>query len=285
MHRATQAVTADATPARKPTGAALRTYRLALAATAEYTAAVGGGSVDGNGNLVTAGTVPKALAAMVTSVNRVDGVYERDFAIRMVLVNNTDQLIYTNASTDPYTNDDGDAMLDQNQSNVDKVIGDANYDIGHVFSTGGGGLSDVGCVCLSGYKAQGVTGSTSPKGDAFDIDYVAHEMGHQFGAEHCFNSTVGGCSGGNRYAPDAYEPGSGSTIMCYAGLCSDGSSVQDLQAHSDDYFHSVSYDEIDAYTTTGDGQYPFTTTATGQHSADRRHPDGLHDPDLHAPSR
>ena len=263
---AAKAALAPAAAANKPTGTALRVYRLALAATAEYTAAVGGGSVDDEGTFLTPGTVAGALGAMVTTVNRVDGVYERDFAIRLLLIDNTDQLIYTDPTTEPYSNFDGAAMLEQNQNNVDFIIGDANYDIGHVFSTGGGGIAGLGVVGTPGLKAEGVTGSPVPMGDAFDIDYVAHEMGHEYGATHCFNSTTGGCGGdgeGNREADAAYEPGSGTTIMCYAGLCSDGSNIQDLANHSDDYFHTISYDQIDFYTTHENGQFDFQTLDTG----------------------
>ncbi len=225
-------------------GNQLRTYRLALAADSAYTAYCGG-------------TVEGAYSQMVTTMNRVNGVYINDLCIKMVMVANTRSIIFTN--NDPYTNDDGNAMLSRNQTICDNIIGSENYDIGHVFSTGGGGVAGLGVVCLTGQKAMGVTGSSNPVGDGYDIDYVAHEMGHQFGADHTFNSETDNCGGGNRTASSAYENGGGTTIMAYAGIC--GS--DDLQPHSDPYFHTVSINEIVAYTNMGSGNSCAVTTSTG----------------------
>lgn len=226
-------------------GATLRTYRLAVAATGEYTTFHGG-------------TVAGGLGAIVSTINRVNGIYEREVAVRMVLVADNDRIVYTDGAADPYNNSDGLALLGQNQANLDAVIGSANYDIGHVFSTGGGGVATLASVCLAGSKARGVTGSGAPVGDAFDVDYVAHEIGHQFNAPHTFNSAVASCSGGNRSASSAFETGSGVTIMAYAGICDS----EDLQPNSEDHFHRHSLDRILAFTSTGGGTCG-VQTATG----------------------
>ena len=208
----------------------LRTYRLALSCTGEYAAFHGG-------------TVEKVLAAYNTTMTRVNGLYERDAAITMKIIANTDKLIFLNQSTDPFANGNGEAMLNQNQQAIDSRIGLSNYDIGHVFSTGGGGIASLRSPCTSN-KAKGVTGSAAPVGDPFDIDYVAHEMGHQFGANHTFNNACGG----NKNNSTAIEPGSGSTIMGYAGICS-----PDVQSNSDGHFHGVSLSEIASFVVAGNG--------------------------------
>ncbi|WP_313913877.1 reprolysin-like metallopeptidase [Tahibacter sp.] len=210
------------------TGANRRVLRTAVAATGEYTAIFGG-------------TVPQGLAAVVTAMNRVNEVYGNEFSVTMQLVANNNLLIYTNGGTDPYSNSDGGGMLAQNQTNLSSVIGAANYDVGHVFSTGGGGVATLNAICNDSTKARGVTGRGNPQGDAFWIDYVAHEIGHQYGGSHTFNSTTGACSG-NRTASAAYETGSGSTIQAYAGICN----TDDLQPNSDPYFHAKSLEQMQA---------------------------------------
>jgi len=209
----------------------LRTYRLAMACTGEYAQFHGG-------------TVSAAMSAIVVTMDRVNGIYERDLAITMELIPNNNLLIYTDGNSDPYTNSNGGTMLGQNQTNIDNIIGPANYDIGHVVSTGGGGVASLGVPCSNGSKARGVTGLGNPVGDPFDVDYVSHEIGHQFGATHTFNNS---CNG-NRTGSTAFEPGSGNTIMAYAGIC-----TPNVQNQSDDHFHAGSITQISNYVVNSTG--------------------------------
>ncbi|MGB1310174.1 MAG: reprolysin-like metallopeptidase [Leucothrix sp.] len=222
---AARAVTARSPFSNRPlSGSTLRTYRLAMSASAEYTSYHGGKT--------------RALAAIVTLLNRVNEVYERDVSITFKLVANNDDIIYSNRFTDPYDNTSADA--ETNALHLPTVVPNSTYDIGHVLNTGGGGSAYLAGVCQRSFKSVGVTGAPDPTGDAFYIDYVAHELGHQLGANHTFNGRTLNCGRNNREATSAWEPGSGSTIMGYAGICG----AQDLQANSDPYFHTGSIQQI-----------------------------------------
>ena len=207
-------------------------YVIAISAAGEYTQYHGG-------------TVEAGLGAIATLLNRVNEVYQRDVAAEFQLASGNDTIIFTDTATDPFNNDDGD--IDANvtvQQNAQTQAGTklGPFDIGHVVNTGGGGLAGLGVLCTA-EKSAGMTGSPNPVGDAFFIDYVAHEIGHQFGADHTFNGTTGSCGGGNREASQAWEPGSGSSIMAYAGICGE----ENLQANSLPYFHSKSIEQMRAH--------------------------------------
>ncbi len=223
----------------------LRSYRLAQATTGEYSNYHGATS-SSQSALV--------MAAVTTVINRINEVYEAEVAVRLILVANTDLVFYYNANTDPYTNNNGGTMLGQNITTINNIIGSANYDIGHVFSTGGGGVAYLGSVCGSN-KAGGVTGSSVPVGDPFTIDYVAHEMGHQFNAPHTFAGNSGSCSG-NASWTNSGEPGSGTSIMAYAGICT-GYNVQN---NSDAIFHARSLESIKTFVNTGSSCEQFINT-------------------------
>lgn len=209
----------------------LRTYRLAMACTIEYAAF----HIEEAG--LTGGTLEEqtaaVLSAMVVTVTRVNSVYEKDFGISLQLIDNNDELIFI--ESDDFDNENtNDALLNQSQPVIDGIVGFDSYDIGHTVSTGGGGIAQLYSPC-SNNKGRGITGLFAPVGDAYDIDFVAHEIGHQFGGNHTFNVECGG----NRNDSTAYEPGSGSTIMAYAGVC-----FPSVQNNSDAYFHKHSILEI-----------------------------------------
>jgi hypothetical protein len=213
-------------PNANPTGTQLRTYRLAVSVTGEYGAYFGG--------------VTQANAQIATTMNRVTGLYERDLTIRFTIVATR---VYTDASTDPFTGQDAGVLRGENQTELDTNVGSANYDIGHIMSQGGtGGIATLGVTCQGGSKARGATSLAVPAGDGFDVDFVAHEMGHQMGGDHTFDGTSDSNCNDNRVASSAYEPGSGTTIMAYAGVCG----AENIQPHSDPVFHSRSYDQIRA---------------------------------------
>lgn len=207
-----------------------RTFRLAMACTIEY-AAFHVNAAGLNGGTL-AQKKAAVLSAMTVTMTRVNAIYERDMSMRMVLIANQDPILFIDS--DNFTNNDAFALIDESQAQITAIIGNANFDIGHTVSTGGGGLAGTS-PCVNGQKASGITGSGAPVGDPYDIDYVAHEMGHQFGANHTFNNSCGG----NRNNSTAVEPGSGTTIMAYAGICG-----PNIQNNSDDHFHAISIAEM-----------------------------------------
>ena len=224
-------------------GTHLKEYRLALAANSFYVNAV-------YNSKFAASKFDQAASAIVRTIDRVNQIYAVDLGVKLVLVKDESKLIFVDRDKDPYknVNADADNALELNQKVIDSIIGDKNYDIGHLFTTKTAGLARLQAACGTGVKARGVTGLSTPTGDNFDVDYVAHEIGHQFGANHTFNGTSGSCHG-NRNPKTAYEPGSGSTVMGYAGICD----PESVQPHSDPYFHVASLWEVNEYIGPGGG--------------------------------
>lgn len=208
-------------------GQVLRTFRLAVSASGEYTRYHGGPGA----------TVADALAAINATVTRINQVFESDLAIRLELIANTDAVIYTDPATDPY-NGNLSAKL---QSTLTDDIGAANYDIGHLFhkDQANGNAGFVGAVCIDNRKGSAFASHPDPVGDFYDLDYVAHEMGHQFGANHTWSFEGEGTS-------VQVEPGSGTTIMGYAGIADENN----VALHGEDYFHYSSIVQISNYLNT-----------------------------------
>ena len=237
---------------RSSTAVDLYTYRLAVATTAEYSTANGG-------------TVNSVMAAVVSVVNQVNSVFEKDNAIRLILIDSTDQtFFFPPNSSDPYTNGNTSEMINENPPVLNAAYGVNGYDIGHVFGTNGGGLAQLGSVCNGSSlppapfpKGRGVSCMFGPYvGSTFYI-VVGHEMGHQFNATHTFNK----CDDQNETPSTAYEPGSGSSIMCYNGNGVCGSNH--LQPITDDYFHINSMERIRNFSRNGPGASCAQTVSVG----------------------
>ena len=235
----------DATPMASA-GGTLRTYRLALVTDPSYAAYFGGDPAN-------------VTAAKVTLINRVTQVYEDETSIRLVLINGTEALNLDTAAkmtgangpcggsacyTTTQASTCGSGTLSRNRVVAGLLVGASNFDIGHIgLGLDGGGIASLGVVGGSS-KAQGCTGIPTPVGDFYAVDYVAHEMGHQFAGNHTFNGVQVNCASTNRNPGTSVEPGSGSSIMAYAGICT----TDDLQTHSDPYWSQRSFDEITTYT-------------------------------------
>jgi subtilisin-like proprotein convertase family protein len=212
----------DVAAARNANDGKRRTFRLAVGTSIEYTNFHGG-------------TVASALDAINATMTRVNAIYESELSIRMTLVANNNLLISTTGNS-LFSNE---GNINATTGIINSIIGEGAYDMGHTFTTASGGSAYLARVCTN-TKGAATTGLPQPIGDPFNVDFVAHEMGHQFGATHTFNGTTGFCTPGNRTGITAYEPGSGSTIMAYAGTCS----PQNVQPNSGDYFHQASLQQI-----------------------------------------
>jgi hypothetical protein len=246
-------------------GASVRTFRLAVATTGEWSRNAAG-FTDG----MPANTIrTNALAVLTTTVNRLNGIFERELASRFQLVNpsvanDANNIIFDDPATDPYNNTDATAQLNINQTTINNRVGTASYDVGHLYGTGGGGVASSPSIC-STQKAEGYSARGTNTGDPFTVDYVAHELGHQFGADHSYNNADpnGACT--TRAAESAFEVASGATIMSYVGICNQ----RNLQQFVDTgfpSFHIRSLTEINNNFTTGDPSTTGCGTTSGTNS-------------------
>lgn len=200
-------------------------YRIAITTTGEYAQLVTGTQ-----------SVNQTLEVLISTLNRVNGIYERELSVSFNLIANNDQVIFTNPNSDPYTcNDDTGCLIDEAAEVLDNILNNSNFDIGHVFCTAGGGLAALNSLCNSYTKGMGVSSSSGPD----DYFVILHEIGHQLGADHVFSSASGGCDG-NGNPNTNYEPGSGSTILSYAGLCD----PDNIQMGADFYFNAFSLQQM-----------------------------------------
>ncbi len=254
-------------------GATVRTYRLAIATTGEWSRNAAG----------TGATTPlqirqAAFAVVMTTVNRLNGIYLRELASNFTLVNpalnnNQTNIIFDDPATDPYNNtaqtDDVSPNVNQlrvNQETLVNRVGVNNFDIGHLFGTGGGGVASSPSLCDNTAKGQGYSARKNNTGDPFVVDYVAHEMGHQFGADHTYNNIDTSGSGGvctTRAPLEAFEVASGSTIMSYVGICSAGRNLQHFVDTGFPSFHISSMTVINRNVTTGDPAMTMCGTTSG----------------------
>ena len=236
-----------------PVGSTLRTFRIAIATTSEYSSQYGGGDVG------------QTIASINVWLNAANAIYERELSVRMILVGNNSQVVYT-SEPDPFSNGDPSTMLAQVRTTLRDQIGSANYDLGHVFGTGGAGVSYIGVVCNAAadgngpFKGGGVSLMGGAAGNSTYVGLWTHEVGHQFGADHSFNGTSSFCGiVGGRNANSAYESGSGITLMSYAGVCDS----DNLSFDRDLRFHAKSFDSITNYLTNAGSCAQ--TSATGNH--------------------
>lgn len=217
-------------------GSIRKTYKLAAACTGEWASLITGG----------APSVPLVMSAITTIINRCNGFFQREISVKMQLIPNNNEVVYIDAASDPFTCDNNnDCLINENQTNMNAVFPVAStYHIGHIFNTAGGGLAQLNSVCDNSGKARGVSGSFSTS----DIGTIIHEMGHQMGTMHTFNAGTGSCAG-NGSEPSAYEPGSGTSVMSYNGMCAPNNVPGPLT----DYYHVASLKMITDHIALGGG--------------------------------
>ncbi len=225
------------TAMRNANDATLRTYRLALATTAEFS------NYYINQANVSNGTDQQKKAAVLAGLNaimtRINATYERDLSVRFQLIPNNDAVIFLNTNTDGLTHNNSSTLFNEAHGVISNAVGNGNFDIGHVLDlSNNGGFGNIGSICQDTRKGSGTSTGTAPEGNFFNT-LLLHELGHQLGANHTWNSCN---NNGGRVNFNAVEPGSGSTVMSYGGVCGDNNVVG--SEFRGTYFHARSIEEI-----------------------------------------
>ncbi|WP_347218386.1 reprolysin-like metallopeptidase [Chryseobacterium sp.] len=228
-----------------PYGNTIKTFRMAVATTGEFTTAFGNQDA--------------ALGELVTVINLVNQIYESELSISFRLVDKTinKSLIFTDAATDPFTVNTLFASADNAQSgfdimNTNGTLTSAEYDIGHTFNILPGDV--IGAQgqaapqpCNAPIKARAWSQWIRSAPKSVIANLVVHEMGHQFGAGHTFNAMAEGsplsCTD-EWNGISAVEPGGGSTIMGYGTNCVFPVDQTNTGKNNLDYFHAKSLDQI-----------------------------------------
>ena len=233
----------------------VRLVRLAIACSGEFAQQVSGNPAD----------LETTLAFIAGVANQVSAILDRDFNLRFQLVEEQDSIIFLDPETDPYPGildyGENDAKLaEANQQTIDAEVGPSNYEFGHLLL---GDLWSWGVSTGSLYgDVFGILGDDTRKAmcmsargssDFNQVNFnllVAHEMGHGLNANHTFSFKY--IYNGNTYGYEGtgaqVEPGSGSTIMSYAGITD-----ANLQAGSDNYYNSKSLEQMIFYASSAPG--------------------------------
>jgi subtilisin-like proprotein convertase family protein len=228
----------------------LKIYRYAVSCTGEF--------AQDNG-----GTLELVMAKIVEVNNQLSGIFERDFQIRLQLISSNEILVFLDPISDPFFGVETGGFMEQNQAVLNMNITNGAYDVGHNYARYlGGSAAGVagGITCNNGSKGKGSSSAGGDYGDYF-MSVVGQEVGHQMSGGHTWNRC--GQTGG-RNGNTAYEPGSGSTILAYGGLC--GS--DNIQGFADLYMHSGSIEEIYNFYESGIGNQCGTEILT-----DNNHPE------------
>jgi subtilisin-like proprotein convertase family protein len=182
-------------PGPNETGDVLRVFRLAMTIPGKLSENYGWT------------TKAQALSALVAFLGQLNVIYERDLSVRFVLPVAEDNLIFTSSADDPFTALGGGEAANENIAVTNQLIGQDGFDVGLIFVTG---------ACCAAAKPVICSESKAFNFSAFySLRVTAHEIGHQFDADHTWTS----CGPSNNGQFGTNEYGSGTSIMSYANIC------------------------------------------------------------------